>query len=168
MDSLVIIGNHLYRHKVLRVNYTTYDGRLRQDSLNPRNHADFMTLSHETDVANPHPYWYGRIIGIFHVRVRYFQPGRYAPEIQHIPFLYVRWFGCDTSFPSGFKHKRYPQIGFDDPEHAFTFLDPDQIIRGAHLIPGFAYDKSLAALGPSLACLPSDKDQDWLYFYVNM
>ncbi len=53
LDSLVIMGNHLYRHKVLRVNYTTYDGRRRQDSLNPRNHADFTTLSHETDDTNP-------------------------------------------------------------------------------------------------------------------
>lgn len=168
LDSLVIIGNHLYRHKVLRVNYTTYDGRRRQDSLNPRNHADFMTLSHETDATNPHPFWYGRIIGIFHVRVRNFKPGPYAPEIQHIPFLYVRWFGRDTSFRSGFSHKRYPRIGFDDPEYAFAFLDPDQIIRGVHLIPGFAHGKSSAALGPSCARLPSDKDQDWLYFYVNM
>ncbi|KAI0280070.1 hypothetical protein BC826DRAFT_875634, partial [Russula brevipes] len=50
----------------------------------------------------------------------------------------------------------------------FTFLDPDQIIRGVHLIPGFAHGKSSHALGPSLARLPSDKDEDWLYFYVNI
>ena len=169
LDSLVIVGNRLYRHKVLRVNYTTYDGRRRQDSLNPRNHSDFMTLSHETDTNNLHPFWYGRIVGIFHVNVRYFQHGRYAPETRHIPFLYVRWFGRDTSFCSGFGHRRYPRIGFDDPEYAFTFLDPDQIIRGVHLIPGFAHGKSSDTLpGPSLARLPSDKNEDWLYFYVNM
>ena len=168
LDPLVIMGNHIYRHKVLRVNYTTYDGRRRQDSLNPRNHADFMTFSHETDTTDPHPFWYGRIIGIFHARVRYFQHGRYAPEIRHIPFLYVRWFGRDTSFHSGFRYKRYPRIGFDDPEYAFGFLDPDQIIQGAHLIPGFHHDKSSATLGPSLARLPSDKDEDWHFFYVNM
>jgi hypothetical protein len=162
------MSNHLYRHKVLQVNYTTYDGRQRQDSLNPRNHADFMTLSHEAGDTDPHAFWYGRIIGIFHVHIRYFQHRRYAPEIQHIPFLYVRWFGCDTSFQSGFRHKRYPRIGFDDPEYAFTFLDPDQIIQGAHIIPGFAHKKSSDALGPSSAHRPSDNNQDWLYFYVNM
>jgi len=80
LDPLVIMGNHIYHHKVLRVNYTMYDGRWRQDSLNLRNHADFMTFSHETDTTDPHPFWYGRIIGIFHARVRYFQHGRYTPE----------------------------------------------------------------------------------------
>lgn len=127
-----------------------------------------MTRSHEMDGTNPHPYWYGRIIGIFHVRVRHIQPGPYAPDIQHIPFLYVRWFGRDTSFRSGFGHRRYPRIGFDDPEYAFTFLDPDQIIRGVHLIPGFAHGKSSGTLGPSVARLPSDNDEDWSFFYVNM
>jgi hypothetical protein len=78
------------------------------------------------------------------------------------------WFGRDTSFQSGFRHKQYPWIGFNDPEYVFRFLDPDQIIRGAHLIPGFHHDKLLAALGPSLACLPSNKDEDWCFFYVNM
>ena len=81
----------------------------------------------------------------------------------------MRWFGRDTSFCAGFGHRRYPRIGFDDLEYAFTFLNPDQIIRGVHLIPGFAHGKSSDALpGPSLACLPSDKNEDWLYFYVNM
>ena len=127
-----------------------------------------MTYSHETDAANAHPFWYGRIIAIFHACVRYFQSGPYAPEIQHIPFLYVRWFGCDTSFHSGFSHKWYPRIGFDDPEYVFTFLNPDQVIRGVYLIPGFAHKKSSDALGPSLTRLPSDNDEDWVYFYVNM
>jgi len=126
-----------------------------------------MTYSHETNTTDPHPFWYGRIIGIFHVRVRHFQPGPYLPEIQHIPFVYVRWFGRDTTFLSGLKHRRYPRIGFDDPKYAFTFLDPDHIIRGVHLIPAFAHGKSSHALGPSLARLPSEMDEDWLYFYVN-
>ena len=66
------------------------------------------------------------LLGIFHVRVHYFQPGRYAPKIQHIPSIYVHWFGRDTSFPLGFRHKQYTRIGFNDPEHAFMFLNLDQ------------------------------------------
>jgi hypothetical protein len=80
----------------------------------------------------------------------------------------VQWFGRDTGFPSGIRHKRYPRIGFDEPTYAFTFLDPDQIIRGSHLIPGFAHGKSTHGLGPSLARLPSDKNEDWQYYYVDM
>ena len=168
LQRLTIVGNDLYCHKVLRVNYTTYDGRRLQDSLNPHTHADFMTYSHETDSTDPHPFWYGHIIGIFHVRAHHHRLGPYLSSIQQIPFLYVWWFGHDTNFPSGLKHKQYPRIGFDDPEYVFTFLNPDQIIRGIHLIPGFTHGKSSDALGPSLAHLPSDNNEDWQYFYVNM
>ena len=54
----------------MRVNYTTYDMRRDQDSLNPRTQADVMLLAHEDLTArNSHPYWYARIIGLFHVYV---------------------------------------------------------------------------------------------------
>jgi hypothetical protein len=70
-NQLTFANSRLYKHKTLRVNYTTYDLRRTQDSLNPRIHADFMTLAHE-DGDNEHrkyPYWYGRIMGIFHATV---------------------------------------------------------------------------------------------------
>ena len=73
----VIIENFgvLYRHKVLRVNYTTYDLRRTIDSLNPcvPGHADVMVLSPENEEENddPHPYRYARILGIYHANVRH-------------------------------------------------------------------------------------------------
>src|SRR5438876_11157214 len=63
--SVTIVNNRLYWHKVIRINYTTYDLRCLQDSLNPQSHSDFMVLSHESE-EDPHPYWYGCIIGVFH------------------------------------------------------------------------------------------------------
>ena len=46
----------------MRVNYTTYDMRRDQDSLNPRTQADVMLLAHEDLTArNSHPYWYARM-----------------------------------------------------------------------------------------------------------
>jgi len=59
-------------------------------------------------------------------------------------------------------------MGFDDTAYTFTFLDPDQIVRGSHLIPGFTHGKSTHGLGQSLARLPSDKDEDWQYYYMDM
>ena len=60
----------IYQHRVLRVNYTTYDMRRDQDSLNPQSHPDIMLLSHEDkNDDNWHPYWYARVIGIFHANV---------------------------------------------------------------------------------------------------
>ncbi|KAF9472523.1 hypothetical protein BDN70DRAFT_818521, partial [Pholiota conissans] len=50
------------------INYTSYGLRCCQDSLNPQTHADIMILSHK-DEENIYPYWYARIIGIFHALV---------------------------------------------------------------------------------------------------
>jgi hypothetical protein len=44
---LSIWNDRLYRHKVLRINYITYDMRRNQDSIIPQTHADIMTLSQE-------------------------------------------------------------------------------------------------------------------------
>jgi hypothetical protein len=44
-NSVRILNNTIYAAKVLRVNYTTYDMRRDQDSLNPRNSCDVMVLS---------------------------------------------------------------------------------------------------------------------------
>ena len=63
--SLKLINNQIYQHKVLWVNYTTYNVRWDQDSLNPRTHGDIMVLSRDDE----HPYWYAHIVGIFHAMV---------------------------------------------------------------------------------------------------
>ena len=64
-----------------------------QDSLNPRTQADVMLLAHEDLTArNSHPYWYARIIGLFHVYVTCAGDSRGE---QRIDFLWVRWLGRD-------------------------------------------------------------------------
>jgi hypothetical protein len=67
---------------------------------------------------------------------------------------------------------RLPKIGFVEStdKYAFTFLDPGQAIRGAHLIPAFAEGRSSALLPAKKSAMhvlnPNEKD-DWLNFYVN-
>jgi hypothetical protein len=57
--AVTIIDEKLYLHKTLRINYTTYDVRHSQDTLNPRTHADIMILSQEDqEDSDGHPYWY--------------------------------------------------------------------------------------------------------------
>jgi hypothetical protein len=170
-NTITFINNRLYRHKVLRVNYTTYDMRREQDSLNPRTHADIMVLSHEND-ASAHPYWYARIIGIFHVMV-HFSGLSSHPGIEHgarqMNFLWVRWFGRDLTYKSGWKARRLHRIGFMDAEQAcaFGFLDPEQVVRAVHLIPAFAFGRTSDLLAPSIARPACDNDHDWLYYYVS-
>ena len=84
--TVIIDNNLIYRHKVLRVNYTTYDMRRAQDSLNPRipGHADVMVLSPENDEDNedPHPYWYAHILGIYHANVRHMGPKSNSRDLE--------------------------------------------------------------------------------------
>ena len=79
------LQNQIYRHKVLCVNYTTYDLHRARDALHPRTHADVVVLAHEDKSEQPHPYWYTRIIGIFHLNVCY--EGR----VWRMYVLWVRW-----------------------------------------------------------------------------
>jgi hypothetical protein len=82
--SVIFVNNYIFHHKVLRVNYTTYDMRRGQDSINPRTHADVIVLAHEDDDPEnnlkPHPFWYARIIGIFHAQVRHVGPNSTSKE----------------------------------------------------------------------------------------
>ncbi|PCH35445.1 hypothetical protein WOLCODRAFT_156133 [Wolfiporia cocos MD-104 SS10] len=47
--TLKILENKIYFHKVMHVNYTTYDMRRDQDMIDPRTHPDVMVLAHEDD-----------------------------------------------------------------------------------------------------------------------
>ncbi|KIM52691.1 hypothetical protein SCLCIDRAFT_140540 [Scleroderma citrinum Foug A] len=139
-NALHLINNRIYCHKVLRINYTTYDLCQAQDSLNPQMHLDVMVLSHE-DIKNAHPYWYAQIIGIFHVDVQYCSPelSNHAPK--WINFLWVRWFACNRNLKCSWAVCRLPCIGFypQDESKAFRFIDPEQVICMAHLIPAFHF-----------------------------
>ena len=81
-NTVTFLNNCIYSHKVLQVNYTMYDMRCEQDSLNPRTHTDIMLLSPEPqtreDGTPEHPYWYTRIIGIFHTQVLHTGPNSHT------------------------------------------------------------------------------------------
>ena len=142
------------------------------DRLNPRMHADFMTLSHEDDEESQDkfPYWFGRIVSIFHTAVVYTGPGSRSVEPQHMEFLFVWWFGRDLGHRGGWNAKHLHRIGFVDgaDKAAFGFLDPKEVIRGIHLIPAFHYGRTRDLLPPSRIARPGrDNDEDWQFFYVN-
>ena len=168
-NALHFINNRIYRHKVLCINYTTYDLHWAQDSLNPQTHSDIMVLSHE-DIENAHPYWYARIIGIFHMDVQYCGPELSNHVPRRINFLWVRWFTHNRNVQSGWAVRCLPCISFypqGEPE-AFGFIDPEQVICAAHLISAFCFGHTTALLPPSIAHRKSEKDEDWDWYYVNM
>lgn len=169
-NSVIILDNRLFSAKVLRVNYTTYDVRRDQDSMNPRTHCDVMVNSCETD--SDHPFWYARVLGVFHARILHIGPRSRNHSVQTMEFLWVRWFGLSPEYCSSrSKARRLPQIGFvpDSDPSAFGFLDPSHVIRGSHIVPAFNYGRTSDLLQvTNSAGRHIGETDDWAYFYVMM
>jgi hypothetical protein len=167
---VVLLNNRIYRHKVLQVNFTTYNLRRAQDSINPRTHGDVMVLSDEDGQENGHPYWYARVISIFHAMVVHKGLKSKSQEVKKMDFLFVRWFGLDDSQKArgGWKARRLHQIGFVEGDEAFGFIDPADVIRSVHLIPRFSDGRTKELLGHSFSRPAHDKDEDWVRYFVNM
>jgi hypothetical protein len=170
INRVSFVYNRIYRHNVMRLNYTTYDLRRSQDTINVRTHSDVMVIASE-DRDNADPYWYARVIGIFHANVRYRNPQDEAVDTRCMEFLWVRWFERDTKHCSGIDARRLPRIRFvsSNDKWAFGFISPEAIVRGSHLIPAFAYGETEDPLPlQSAARKKKEDDNDWAYYYVNM
>ncbi|KAI0695116.1 hypothetical protein C8T65DRAFT_584576, partial [Cerioporus squamosus] len=175
---LVIHKEQLYWHDVLRLNWTSYDLRRSQDSVNPKNHGDIMLLADNSrsDGDDAHPYIYARVVHIFHINVRLY--GSPMHEFERMDVLFVRWFRLDKSHPGGMKEKRLHRVEFvpcGSEDEAFGFVNPADVVRGSHIIPAFAHGKVNTLLGPSMARKVVGKsdstredDSDFRYHYVNL
>jgi hypothetical protein len=172
-NSVRILGDRLYRSRSMRINYTTDDIRRDSDIINPHTYPDIMVKSPETG-PEAQAYWYARVIGIFHARVSSSHKDVQDSSLRQMDLLWVRWFGMEPGrYRHGFDCARLPKIGFVEStdSYAFTFLDPAQVIRGAHLIPAFSEGrtKNLLPATKSVARVLNPRDEDdWLNFYVNM
>lgn len=176
LDGVQILDEHLYSHKMLRINYTTYDMRREQDCIAPRRHADVMVPAPEFDDTR---FWYTRVIGIFHVNTRYV--GSAATPLdrrwRRMDLLWVHWFTRDTSIPSGFQHRRQPCLQFvnaNNPDNdPFGLINPDDVIRAAYIMPAFDTGLTDSLLDASkLACKnpvhPGDDKHDYMQYEVSM
>lgn len=166
-----------------------------QDTMNPRTHCDVMVASAETDAetgteigakadvkigakrgAKPttkvHPFWYARVLGVFHAKVLHTDSNARNRSIQHVEFLWVRWFGIEQDYEYGPGPGRLPKIGFvpDTEDNAFGFLDPSLVLRGCHLVPVFANGRTSGLLRTSLpsAGRSIGEVDDWVNYYVIM
>ncbi len=171
--TIHISGEMIYRCRTMRINYMTYDVMRDGDIIHPKMYPDIMVKSPETGPA-AQPYWYARVIGIFHAYVSSTHPDVVGKMLHPMDFLWVRWFGMEPGpYRHGFQHTHLPKIGFVQSldYYTFTFLDPAQVIRGVHLIPAFSEERtsSLLPVTKSLArILKPDEQDDWVNFYVNM
>lgn len=169
VDLIFFKDDRLYRHNIMRINYTTYDVRRKQDDINPRtSHRDIMVLANGDDEAD-HPYLYARVIGIFHANIVYTAR---SPKVDYRPrrmeFLWVRWYEFDPKVVEGgwrsstLDRLRFPPMA---DESSFDFLDPADVVRGCHVVPAFRYGKRYAdEKGISLCAMDS---KDWRSYHLN-
>jgi hypothetical protein len=175
LDALELAGVHfkgerMYRHNIMRINYTTYDVRRAQDCINPRtNLRDIMLLSHSDDDSARHEFEYARVIGIYHVNVVYTGPGMLDYRARRVTFLWVRWYEILKDIPAqqGWENAQLDCLQFPPMSEAdsFGFVDPADVLRGSHIIPSFSVGpRHTEAVGVSECARNS---QDWRQYIVN-
>ena len=165
LNHVLFKGNKMYRHRLLRINYTTYDLQRESDSVNPHtDHRDIMLLSNSD--GKDHPFSYARVLGIFHANIIYTRPGSKDFLSRRIKFLWVRWFeiiqdclGWEEHVPDTIKF-----LPMAD-EDAFGFVDPVNVLRACHVIPSFA-DGRLHPDGIAMSHCANDSD-DWRQYHIN-
>ncbi|KAF7323811.1 hypothetical protein MKEN_00602400 [Mycena kentingensis (nom. inval.)] len=165
-DELLAIHfdrERVWTHSTLQVNYTTYDLQRDQDTINTRTRPNIMFLS--TDEEDRHPYQYAEVIAIGHARVKI--PA--MPTHKRMEFLYVRFYERVRSHRCIPEAERMPKLRYADYKagDAFGFIDPDNIIRGVHIVPAFASGQTKDLLPPLDIRPPSANDEDWRFYYVN-
>lgn len=127
-----------------------------------------MLLSNDdsADSQGFHPFWYARVLGIYHLNVRDHRAE--GTEWKRVELLWVRWFAPDFDVAAGWDARRLDQVGYipSDEEGAFGFLDPAHVLRGAHLIPFFDGGKTDELLVPTSVAADSSEG-DWERYCVN-
>lgn len=164
--------NHLYQHRILRVNYTTYDVRRDQDLVNGHSaHCNIMVLcqpSGEPNADGGSSYRYGRVLGAYHVNVNYNGPARpYYHETHRMEIIWVRWYEEVGESESGWSHQRLGRLRFVpiEDDDAFGIVDPAEVLRGCHVIPRFRFGK-VHREGVGRSPLAKDSS-DWKQYYIN-
>ena len=93
--QVYIAADRLYKHKLMRLNYTMYDIHRAQEIINPStSHCNIMLLADHapSDVVGSHswhPYIYAHVLSIFHVNTTYVGPGVVNYHSHRINVLWV-------------------------------------------------------------------------------
>jgi hypothetical protein len=170
-NSILFKSDRIYRHKIMRINYTTYDTRRSQDVINPFTpHRDIMVLNDsfvDDDHQSSHPYCYARVLGIYHANIIYTGLGMNDYQPKRMEFLWVRWYRHAELVQTSWGSYRLDRVQFPPvaDEYSFGFIDPSDVMRSCHIIPAFAGGK-VHTDNKGLSLCAQDSS-DWVSYYVN-
>lgn len=168
-ECIFFQSDHMYKHQVMNINYTTYDVRRARDILNTGNsHRDIMVLSCRQNGENTAGYWFmfEHVIGLYHTNVIYTGAGSSDYSARRINFIWVCWFQQASTQNKWEDHSldvvSFPPLADND---SFGFVDPNDVVCCCHLIPAFARGKvHTDSIG--LSKYAGDAD-DWWCYYIN-
>jgi hypothetical protein len=168
-DSVYLKRDCIYDHKVVRFNFTTYDVRRGADVVKPgTSRCNIMLLADRADGSNIselHHFLYARILGAYHANVIYTGPGMRDYEARRFDFLWVRWYEVINPASSGWSNSTFDAVCFP-PMHedtSFGFVDPNDVLRGCHILPAFANGKRNETGIDISRCAKDSKDYKMYY-----
>jgi hypothetical protein len=175
INHILFKSDCIYNHRLLRINYTTYDVRRAQDVLNPKTTHNNIILLAGAEAENgeelqSHPYLYARVLGIYHANIIYVGPGMVDYNPRRLDFLWVRWYQhweeADDSDVMGWKAHHLDELSFPPMarEDAFGFVNPSDVLRSCHVIPRFVKGKQHSD-GTALSTCAQD-GEDWKAYFV--
>lgn len=167
-DSIHFQNDRMYRHHLVRFNYTTYDVRRAQDVINPNtSHRDVMLLANTTDMGSEHPFLYARVLGVYHVNTIYAGEDMLDYRARRVDFLWVRWFEYGGGKSIIWEDRNLDLVQFPPmaSEGAFGFVNPKDVLRSCHILPSFRRGHvHFDGLGLSRCARDA---RDWRGYFVN-
>ncbi|KAG8700007.1 hypothetical protein FRC08_004982 [Ceratobasidium sp. 394] len=170
LAQLELQKGRMYRHKTLRINYTSYDVLRQQDILNASTPHCFVLLPAESQQdKSDHPFVYAKVLGVYHAHIIH----RNRPPTR-MDFVHVRWLYYDYDRCGGWGFGRLDRVTYlpcitnEDVLDSFDFIDPSNIIRATHLIPDFCSGTTKEFFNVPQSIAHDDKVYgDWKGYYVN-
>ncbi|TFK17643.1 hypothetical protein FA15DRAFT_554048, partial [Coprinopsis marcescibilis] len=164
---VIVKDNRIFSHKIMRIKYSNYDMRRDEDLIHVEmENCNFFVLNSafDSDSPNsPHPYRYGRILGIFHANFELAPLVGYPLRSLTIEFLWVRWYKLHpATTPYELDGISFLPFSFDN---AVDFIRPIDVIRACHVIPRFTLAQRYPA-GNGISSLANDKCE-WNAYFVN-
>ncbi|KAF7971052.1 hypothetical protein HWV62_22187 [Athelia sp. TMB] len=172
-SQVLLKRDRIYQHAICRINYTTYDVRREQDTINASSpHCNVLVQGQDDanscDTVSQTTYRYARVLGTFHANVICVGQGMVDYNATRMEFLWVRWYQLVHPHAKGsWAAQKLDRICFAPLADAdsFGFVDPDDVLRGCHILPAFAKGRRHPS-GKGLSFLAKD-GMDWKEYIVN-
>lgn len=172
---VVLQQSRIYSHKILRLYYTTYNVRRDEDVIHigtPQCNDILLNDRSSKESNEEHVYLYAKVLGVFHTNVAYVgglsgEEGKrrqLATTFQRMDFVWVHWY----NYLGPRDELSLDRLSLSPLQSgtALDFLDPQDILRGVHLVPQFSLGQS-SIPRPSFQ-FSSGKGQDlWKSYYIN-